>query len=262
LVIYLFMTKQMVSVDKVAETNLRRLLRSCEKMSEQAGGVLQKDTKRTFEKYLAAAQKQRNDLAHSNSVSPENLDEYSRKIAFLQDLVNTTKLTLPINTAPTMERLASTPRLTSEQKTAEAHARIRAQRHHKNTLRSALLSSPRDIGGGGGGGNPPEDLSREEMLESHRSVQQSMIESMVDLSSTLKYNSEKILGTIRDGNKSLNELNSLADTNVTAIRTEKQRLQEYSASTSWSTLSLCVILMFVVMIFVGTYMFMKLFPKI
>jgi DNA-binding Xre family transcriptional regulator len=42
----------MVDSDKVSEINLKRLIRSCEKLGAQSGGVLERDTKRTFVKVL------------------------------------------------------------------------------------------------------------------------------------------------------------------------------------------------------------------
>lgn len=38
----------MVDSDKVTEINLRRLIKSCEKMGAQSGGLLEKDDLRTF----------------------------------------------------------------------------------------------------------------------------------------------------------------------------------------------------------------------
>jgi hypothetical protein len=85
---------------------------------------------------------------------------------------------------------------------------------------------------------------------------------MALLAASLKDNSYKISNVIKDGNKSLNELNTLADNNVESIQGETKRLKEHSDSTSWSTLSLCVLLVVVMMVFIATYMFMKLFPKV
>lgn len=85
---------------------------------------------------------------------------------------------------------------------------------------------------------------------------------MAALSASLKENSYKISNVIKEGNKSLNELNTLADSNVSSIQTESKRLKEHSDSTSFSTLSLCVLLVFVMMVFIGTYMFMKMFKKV
>lgn len=81
------------------------------------------------------------------------------------------------------------------------------------------------------------------------------------LAANLKDNSYKISNVLKEGNKSLYELNTLADSNVTSIQSERVRLKEHSDTTAFSTLSLCVLLVFVICVFIGTYMFMKLFPK-
>lgn len=84
---------------------------------------------------------------------------------------------------------------------------------------------------------------------------------MANLTANLKDNSHKLSNIIKDGNKSLAELQTLAENNVGTILTEGQRLKQYAASTSWSTLTLCVLLVLVMMVFIGTYVFMKIFPK-
>eukprot|EP00026_Physarum_polycephalum_P011629 Phypoly_transcript_11867.p1 GENE.Phypoly_transcript_11867~~Phypoly_transcript_11867.p1 ORF type:complete len:248 (+),score=40.12 Phypoly_transcript_11867:103-846(+) len=245
----------MVDSDKVSEINLKRLIRSCEKLGAQSGGVLEKDTKRTFGKYLSAAQKQRDELAASNAVTHENMSEYNRKIDFLRDLVNTSKMAMPITTAPTMHRLANANQLTHEQKSSETHTRLRAKRHAENSMRAALLAKSSDE-------DDTTDLTREEILQRNRNLQQSYTEGMAVLSASLKDTSYKIHNVIKEGNKSLNELNTLADGNVTSIQTENKKLKEHSDSTTFSTLSLCVLLVIVMMLFISTYMFMKMFPKV
>ena len=47
---------------------------------------------------------------------------------------------------------------------------------------------------------------------------------MAQLAASLKDNSYKISNVIKEGNKSLNELNTLADSNVTSIQGESKRL--------------------------------------
>jgi len=246
----------MADINKISEVNLKRLLKSCEKLGAQSGGVLEKDDKRTFVKYLTAAQKQRDELAASSTVTHENLDEYTRKLEFLRDLVNTTKMAMPITSAPTMHRLANASQLTHEQKSSETHTRLRAKRHTENSMRTALLSKS-----GEDEVEDAPDLTREEILQRNRNLQQSYTEGMAQLAASLKDNSYKISNVIKEGNKSLTELNTLADNNVTSITSENRKLREHSESTSLSTLSLCVLLVFVMMVFIGTYMFMKMFKK-
>ena len=84
---------------------------------------------------------------------------------------------------------------------------------------------------------------------------------MASLAASLKDTSYKISNIIKDGNKKLNDLDTLAEHNVAAIQTESQRVKEHSDSTSLSTLSLCILLVFVMMVFIGTYMMMKMFKK-
>eukprot|EP01113_Clastostelium_recurvatum_P027113 TRINITY_DN3264_c0_g1_i6.p1 TRINITY_DN3264_c0_g1~~TRINITY_DN3264_c0_g1_i6.p1 ORF type:complete len:397 (+),score=124.68 TRINITY_DN3264_c0_g1_i6:256-1446(+) len=102
----------------------------------------------------------------------------------------------------------------------------------------------------------------EAMLQAEREAQEAVTEDLVGMVASLKQHSVGISRRVQSDNKKLDDLNVLAESNNQKIERENQRLKEISQQSSWSFLSMCLILVFVAGVFVMTYMFIKLFPKV
>jgi len=255
---------------------MKRLMSYCEAMAEQSKGVLEEEQKKTFIKYLETVKKyfsvlkQQCDMGNAQAPAKEVLSEYSRKIDFLNDLINTQKLT---STTNNHVRLSTSSSQSHEQKNAEIHMRFRAKKKLEDGLRGQLMeaesssSSQSSKGNQSRGKNTPRksssdpEMTTHEVLQEQQQLQTSITDEMALLSSSLKESSFRISKLITEGNRSLDELNVAADGNVSKIETENQRLKEHSAATAYSTLTTCILLLVITLMFIGTYMFMKMFRK-
>lgn len=262
----------------VAEVNLKRLVKSCEKLVDSSSGsdeFLSEDSRKSFTNYLSTIKKLYADLKAKSDVkdpkapSKESLSEYSRKIDFLTDIESKDKMALPINTGPTYNRLVTSTAMTHDQKNSEMQMRLKAKKLMENSMRGQLL----ETGSADSKGSQirqraafdissDEDLLLDKVIMDQRKIHESITDELVKLSQNLKENSRNIEKLITDSSVALDELDGHTSNNLSKIEEENKKLKDYTDTISKSTLTLWVVLVLVTLVFMGTYIFMKLFPKV
>ena len=128
------------------ETNLQRLLRSCEQLSEAPDdGVAQR---RRLATYLSVLDRYWHELsavpAKRQQCPPDELGEYRRRIEQLADLLDDEKLLATASSA-TATRTHSNSRLSREQANAELSSRLRAANRVQEALRTQLLKRDTEL---------------------------------------------------------------------------------------------------------------------
>lgn len=124
-----------------------------------------------------------------------------------------------------------------------------------------------------------QDIDEEtfqELVKKNREKQDKITEDMVTTVRTLKENNMHMHKVITEGNqvefllfllqltlllKQLETLDKSVSDNKSKLDTENEKLRNYSTTSCSSTLTYWIMLVFVVILFVVMYLFMKLIPK-
>jgi len=241
------------------EVNFKRLLQKCEDLvSMQLHETLLRD--KQFEKFLATLEQRLLDLQQNkeNNIPSETLATYSRRLNVLLD-VKKPKKPSPIeienellengphnnHNDATRNEVLKDKDSTSNGKFEETVVRKRKQFFTDKNDKSDNL---------------PQEFF-EEVIMRNRRQQDEITEDMTLLARTLKENSHGVAAILAKDNKNLDTLDEAVTSNVSVITTTNDKLKTHTKSTFSWTLSYWMMMLCVAMIFMGTYMFIKLFPK-
>jgi len=271
---------------------------SSSSLGERKIESVSEENMKTFVKYLDVLRfqlaelktmKEGGDVAAPNQIQ---LDEYARKIEVLADLINHEKLVSSTILGPVSIR--SNYSMSHQQKNSELHMRMNAKRIAEQKDRDALFGGESSSSSNGnnndnnnnnnnnnnknqnGSINMSQNKKTSNKLEAKRDLnifdldeievqrkkQDQYTEEMVTMAETLKEYSRGIEKRLVQDNLKLGELSQLTSSNVTKVEDETKRLKTHTHTSWWSTLSMCLAMCLVAMVFVSTYLFIKLFPKI
>eukprot|EP01112_Ceratiomyxa_fruticulosa_P008587 TRINITY_DN2224_c0_g1_i2.p1 TRINITY_DN2224_c0_g1~~TRINITY_DN2224_c0_g1_i2.p1 ORF type:complete len:328 (+),score=80.65 TRINITY_DN2224_c0_g1_i2:233-1216(+) len=252
--------------------------------------VSEEDMK-TFVKYLDVLRlqlaelktmKEGGDVAAPNQTQ---LDEYARKIEVLADLINHEKLVSSTILGPVSIR--NNYSMSHQQKNSELHMRMNAKRIAEQKDRDSLFGEDKSSSSNNNNSNSNNNNNKQnvsvsqtkkvkletkrdlnmggifdvEEIEAQRKKQDQYTEEMVTMAETLKEYSRGIEKRLIQDNVKLSELNSLTASNLTKVEDETKRLKTHTQKSWWSGLSMCLAMCLVAMVFVSTYLFIKMFPK-
>jgi hypothetical protein len=101
----------------------------------------------------------------------------------------------------------------------------------------------------------------QELITSNTRRHEIVTDHMVELARALKENSQHMSSIVVKDIKAIETLSEVADGNLVKLKSENNSLKLHRQSISSWTLTYCIVLFLVAMIFMGTYLFMKITPK-
>ncbi|KAM9998579.1 hypothetical protein ACTFIY_008223 [Dictyostelium cf. discoideum] len=107
-----------------------------------------------------------------------------------------------------------------------------------------------------------DDDSFEKKTEEQRLQQELLTSELLDYSKSLKNHSNTMSTKLSEEDKKLNELGQLVDTSSSKIQRQNLNLKDYTSKSTRDTLNYCLIIVFVLIVFIFTYMLMKLSKKV
>ncbi|KAN0006501.1 hypothetical protein ACTFIU_003213 [Dictyostelium citrinum] len=107
-----------------------------------------------------------------------------------------------------------------------------------------------------------DDDSFERKTEEQRLQQELLTSELLDYSKSLKNHSNTMSTKLSEEDKKLNELGQLVDISSSKIQRQNENLKDYTSKSTRDTLNYCVIIVFVLIVFIFTYMLMKLSKKV
>ncbi|XP_076392474.1 vesicle transport protein Use1 [Megachile rotundata] len=242
------------------EINIRRLLTRCELMAKDDP---HKDWK--LEKYIFALDDMIKELQTIPSKPcKDTMMSYVKRIDFLKGLINTTKLTNPVDRVAAVQMLSKNsatfndtigPNITTQihQKTsAKYNLELRAELFHtdKGTLedgvRQRLSTNMQD-----------DDLDA--LLKYNRNIQEKIAENMLSMTSSMKEHALAANAIIKKDISLLERSDKLTDVNTAKLKTESLKLQEHT--TSYWRCWMWVMIAFVLVVFFNMVLFMKVARK-
>ncbi|CAK9814544.1 Vesicle transport protein USE1 [Anthophora quadrimaculata] len=242
------------------EINIRRLLTRCELMAKEDP---RKDWK--LEKYILALDDMIKHLQTLPSISSKDIMiEYIKRTDFLKGLVNTTKLTNPVDRVVAVQMLPKSstfndsmgPNIATQihQKTSAKYNReLQAELFHtdKGALEDGIrqrLSSTN-----------MQDDDLDALLKYNRNIQEKIAENMLSMTSSMKEHALAANAIIKKDITSLERSDKLTDVNTDKLRTESLKLQEHTQS-YWRCW-MWVMIVFVLVVFFNMALFMKFAKK-
>ncbi|GAM28484.1 hypothetical protein SAMD00019534_116600 [Acytostelium subglobosum LB1] len=105
-----------------------------------------------------------------------------------------------------------------------------------------------------------EDSVRD-ITEEQRKVQDEITKEMLMYTEHLKNQSNKLSSKLESDDKMIGEINVMLGSNRTKIGDQSKKLKDYTDGSSKDMLNYCLIIVVVLLVFMGTYMFMKITPK-
>lgn len=243
------------------EINIRRLLARCELMAKDDP---HKDWK--LEKYILALDDMIKQLQSLPSKpSKDTMIGYIKRIDFLKGLINTTKLTNPVDRVAAVQMLPKSaatfndslgPNITTQihQKTAAKYNReLRAELFHtdKGTLEDGVrqrLSSTN-----------MQDDDLDALLKYNRNIQEKIAENMLSMTSSMKEHALAANAIIKKDIGMLERSDKLTDVNTAKLKTESLKLQEHTQS-YWRCW-MWVMIAFVLVVFFNMVLFMRFAKK-
>ncbi|CAK9807473.1 Vesicle transport protein USE1 [Anthophora plagiata] len=242
------------------EINIKRLLTRCELMAKEDP---RKDWK--LEKYILALDDMIKHLQTLPSISSKDtMIEYIKRTDFLKGLVNTTKLTNPVDRVVAVQMLPKSstfndsigPNIATQihQKTSAKYNReLRAELFHtdKGTLEDGIrqrLSSTN-----------MQDDDLDALLKYNRNIQEKIAENMLSMTSSMKEHALAANAIIKKDITLLERSDKLTDVNTDKLKTESLKLQEHTQS-YWRCW-MWVMIVFVLVVFFNMALFMKFAKK-
>eukprot|EP00160_Parvularia_atlantis_P006548 Unigene15722_Nuclearia_a/m.46869 Unigene15722_Nuclearia_a/g.46869 ORF Unigene15722_Nuclearia_a/g.46869 Unigene15722_Nuclearia_a/m.46869 type:complete len:184 (+) Unigene15722_Nuclearia_a:75-626(+) len=108
---------------------------------------------------------------------------------------------------------------------------------------------------------PSDAAGAEEQLRLHYAMQDRVMDEMKSLAKHLKDNTYAMHDILQRDARVIEETNSVVDGNLVRLKTERQRVQDFTHVVRSGTWSIWVTMLLVVVAFFATYVFMNLFPR-
>lgn len=219
------------------EINFIRLLKKCEKLAE--GDC--KDWR--FESYVSSLQDMLGEIKKSlNKPMGDKIREYGKSVEFLQNLLASQQLS-------TEEKCAAAE-LFAPESGASSTLRLNKKNQFEKEARKELL----------GGESKIKKRNISNFPKEKDEEQDRIVEKMKGLTNAMKHQMKTAGDIIVSDRKKIEDSINVADTNYDNLKVESGRLEEYVAKSGCSC-AMWLMLFLVVATFIGTVLFMRLFPK-
>ncbi|XP_046661241.1 vesicle transport protein USE1 isoform X1 [Homalodisca vitripennis] len=228
------------------ETNFRRLLARCEIMAKEYSS----DDWR-LEKFISTLEEMLIELEKTHtSPGKETLSSYMRRIDFLKGLMDTTKMTNPVEKVVASQLLSPLPDSISK----ETHQKTVTK--YTKELRDELLGEKDGL-------RQRQSMSSSEdmdaLLKYHHNMHEKIAENMLSLAKNMKEKSQLAGEIIKRDIETVDKSSNLAEKNFSQLKVESERLQEHSRR-AWKCW-MWVMLVVVIVIFINMVLFMKVMKK-
>ncbi|XP_005092050.1 vesicle transport protein USE1 [Aplysia californica] len=237
------------------EINFNRLLQQCRAMAED-----KENRDWRFEKYIGALQNYLTELKKSPSkTTQETLLEYQKQVDLLKGLAEAEKKPCVAERALITERLRPVSSNVNSAPSRQLQAKAKAK--CEEDVRAELLGTNKSQEGGDGlrhrgKGQEEEDINT--ILQHHHKLQEKLAEDMLMHTRALKQNMTEANRVVRDDTKKLSDSTRLADTNLSKLKVESERLEAHTKTCSWW---IWLMLVIVIITFISMVLFMRLFSK-
>ncbi|XP_049814179.1 vesicle transport protein USE1 isoform X1 [Schistocerca nitens] len=235
------------------EVNLQRLLLHCDELARED----KKDWR--LDKYILALDEMISSLQKlPNKPNKDTMADYVRRVVFLKGIAETNKLNNPVEKVVAAQLLPHGTATASETIIKEIHQKTTSK--YNKELREQLLQTEKGTDSDIRQRKPKtsgKDL--DDLLKLHHSMQEKIAEDMISLARNLKQQSQVASSIINKDNEVLSKSSTQTDKNITRLKAESERLQEYSrrAWKCWLWLMVAV----AVMIFFGMLLFIRVTKK-
>ncbi|KZC11182.1 PREDICTED: vesicle transport protein USE1 [Dufourea novaeangliae] len=243
------------------EINIRRLLARCELMAKDDP---HKDWK--LEKYIFALDDMIKQLqALPSKPSKDIMMGYIKRIDFLKGLINTTKLTNPVDRVAAVQMLSKSSTTFSDSLgpniTTQIHQKIAAK--YIRELRTELFQTEKESLEN----NVRQRLSTtsiqdddlDALLKYNRNIQEKIAENMLSMTSSMKEHALAANAIIKKDIGLLDKSDKLTDVNATKLTKESLKLREHTKS-HWRCW-MWVMIAFVLVVFFNMVLFMRVARK-
>ncbi|XP_043946681.1 vesicle transport protein USE1 [Protopterus annectens] len=255
------------------EINFVRLLSRCESLAAEK----RDESEWRLEKYVDALETMLATVKkHSSKLTPELVNEYTRKVEFLKGLIAAEQLSSPSEKALANQFLAPGRTATTAKERAPATKTVHLQTKARFTdeMKSELLSKavtsqsfsedPDEFHirkrKGVGEDEKQGAAELDAVLQHHHDLQEKLADEMLSLARNLKNNTLAVQSVIKQDNQVLTQSLKLADHNLEKLKTESERLEQHTKkSVNWL---LWLMLVFVCFVFISMILFIRIFPKL
>ncbi|XP_076645180.1 vesicle transport protein Use1 [Halictus rubicundus] len=243
------------------EINIRRLLARCELMAKDDP---HKDWK--LEKYILALDDMIKQLQTLPSKpSKDVMMDYNKRIDFLKGLVNTAKLTNPVDRVAAVQMLSKSSTtfndLLSSNLTTQIHQKTTAK--YNRELRAELFHNDKGSLEDGVrqrlGSTNMQDEDLDALLKYNRNIQEKIAENMLSMTSSMKEHALAANAIIKKDIGMLERSDKLTDVNTNKLKTQSLKLKEHT--TSYWRCWMWAMIAFVLVVFFNMVLFMKVARK-
>lgn len=205
-----------------------------------------------FEKYVETLQDLLSEMKRSRVSRPpqENLDEYTEKLVYLKELVESDKGGAADDRKSPEERLSNS-RLSQFQNQARYEQEERDELLGRKTVGNDKDSELRHR-------KVADTDDAETLIQHQRGKHEKLTEQMLHLTRSLKENVRDSGKIVQKDNKTLEMSMKLADSNTKKLKAESDRLEQHTKTCSWW---IWIMLVFVTLTFLFMIVFMRLFGK-
>ncbi|CAL1528202.1 unnamed protein product [Lymnaea stagnalis] len=241
------------------EINFTRLLHQCQIMAEDKE---HRDWR--FEKYIGALQNFMVELKNSQSKpAQETLLEYQKKVDLLKGLSEAEKQPSATERSLITERLRPVGNSLSSASAKQLQTKAKAK--CEKDIREELLGTPKSTipKSGEEKGLRQRKTNQENddintILQHHHKVQERLAEEMLMHTKALRQNVTDAGRVVREDTMKITSSSQLADTNMSKLKVESDRLEAHTKTCSWW---IWVMLLIVIITFISMVLFMRIFSK-
>ncbi|KAK9767224.1 hypothetical protein K7432_003147 [Basidiobolus ranarum] len=271
-----------------SEVNLRRLLNKCETQLQLTNmkELSNTEIKSKLVANLTYLNQLLEEVRKDNKTSISTINEYSRKITILSNIVDENKLISPVEKGLSQIRLSKQPHESQHARNLENGVERKIARMAEREMKNELLELPdrREIQDGESrtleerrsdlfdsnsgvrqrrGPNREEDPveSAETLLEHHRHAQEELTNDLVRMAEILKNNSMSFGDILKRDEKVLDDAHGALTGNLDRLKKESGRLTQFtkrSSKTTWITWGVVAL---VCLTFIFMFLFIRIFPK-
>jgi len=251
------------------EINFKRLLKRCEQLAAESHTDYFIKNVDSYKTYLEVLNQQLAVLSKPNSEytgpAQDVLNEYTRKIKFLTDILNEDKLMAASET----RNFNKAQNLSSIEHNSEMEVKMRATQRLQKSNKAKLFEkgSPSDQSKPDSSllrrhpfnaEEEPDDVFMGEYLANERYQQEQLTSDMADLAQNLKDNSLQMQEILKKDLKTIGKVSQLQETNMQKITIENHRIKQQIRSAKNTTCANCLVLLLVCAVFMATIFFIKL----
>lgn len=233
------------------EINFTRLLGKCMELADN-----KKCNDWRFDKYVESLENYLEDLSKTGANKPaqDQLKEYTRKVEFLKNLSQINK---PAEEKKSSIKLVNPGPVLSAKDTKVKQIFIQAELNEERLLRNELIGV--EDADQSESNNNTSDLNMDEILAQEEEKQRTIAEKMIEMTQSMKENSKFASEILREDNKKLNEIITVADKNYQNLKGANEHLDQHITRCCNWWIWILVVVVFAV--FIMMVMFMKFFSK-